>query len=100
MIDVGRLGHAGGAGCEDEQRLVLDGQVRTLRSRQHSAVERVNRLVETRMVVRAVRFAVQPDARRGFSIGIGRRQGVDEFAGHNDMRGRNAVDAERKGRTR
>jgi len=70
MIDVGGFRQPGGAGGEDEQRPVLDGEIGTLRGRQSGAIEGKDRLVEARVAVGSVRFAVQPDARGGLAIGI------------------------------
>ncbi len=97
MIDVGGLGQARRARCEDEQRPVLDREIGTLRGRQGRAVEREDCFIEARVaLLRALpgsagvppalcraggtpalpgrvgrgNFAVQPDARGGLAIGL------------------------------
>ena len=61
VVDVGGLGHAGGAGGVDEERAVLDGQRDALGGGKAVARQRIDRAVDAREFGA---FAVRPDLRR------------------------------------
>ena len=94
VADLGRLGQPGRARCVDVERPILDGRRPALAPGQRLARVTFDVKIDAREI--AVARAVEPDRGRAGQVRQRGQEGLDELGGHDDVAGRDHIDAMRE----